>query len=98
MGAASIPSERTMTAAARAGTPPAHSSRISKTQLARRLQEARAALSSCNLCERRCGIDRTRGESAPCRLNADTFTFRRYLSLTDELEIIPSLRVYLAGC
>ena len=66
--------------------------------IALRLEEARAALSSCQLCEWRCGVDRTKGEPAPCRLNADTYIFRRYVSLTDELEIIPTLRAYFSGC
>lgn len=71
---------------------------VCKAELVRRLEQARASLRECQLCEWRCGIDRTRGETAPCRLDARTFVFRSYLSLTDEVEIIPTFRVYLAGC
>ena len=87
-----------MTVSATAGAESDCVPRVSKGELVRRLEEARSALACCHLCEWRCGIDRTSGEPAPCRLGSDTYTFRRYLSLTDEIEIVPTLRVYLAGC
>lgn len=87
-----------MTVSAMAGTGSDCVPLVSKGELVRRLAEARSALTSCHLCEWHCGIDRTSGEHAPCRLGSDTYTFRRYVSLTDEIEIVPTLRVYLAGC
>lgn len=98
MGAALFGKGLTMTVSATAGTESTHISPVPRGELARRLSEARSALKSCNLCEWRCGINRTKGEPAPCCLSAETYTFRRYLSLTDEMEIVPTLRVYLAGC
>lgn len=55
-------------------------------------------LADCRLCEWRCGANRLTGERAPCRLGADTYIFQQYVSLTEEPEVVPALRVYLAGC
>jgi putative pyruvate formate lyase activating enzyme len=66
--------------------------------LAAKIQRARAMLTECNICEWRCGVDRTRGEPAPCRLGAETHVFNQYLSLTEESEVRPAIRVYLGGC
>ncbi len=66
--------------------------------LSSRILRAREMLTNCRMCEWRCGVDRTRGEAAPCRLNADTYVFNQYLSLTEESEVRPALRVYFGGC
>ncbi len=55
-------------------------------------------LKHCELCEWRCGVDRTSGERGPCGLGAETRVVQHYVSVTEEAEIIPALRVYLAGC
>lgn len=65
---------------------------------AARIAASRELLRECMMCEWRCGVDRTRGERAPCRLGDETFVFNQYLSLTEEREILPALRVYLGGC
>lgn len=62
------------------------------------MNEARKSLKHCTLCEWRCGIDRTAGVSAPCKLGTETFTFKRYVSYGDEVELVPAYRVYLSGC
>ncbi|HWL94563.1 MAG TPA: radical SAM protein [Phycisphaerae bacterium] len=61
-------------------------------------ERSRQLLVNCGMCEWRCGADRTRGESAPCHLGTETFVFNQYLSLTEEPEVRPALRVYLGGC
>jgi putative pyruvate formate lyase activating enzyme len=63
-----------------------------------RMQTAQALLRSCKICEHRCGVDRLAGERGKCRLTADSFVFRSYVSVTEEAEVIPALRVYFAGC
>jgi putative pyruvate formate lyase activating enzyme len=55
-------------------------------------------LRSCSLCERRCGVDRTAGERAPCGLGEETWCFKRHVSFAEELELLPSYMVYLGGC
>lgn len=55
-------------------------------------------LRRCAMCELRCGADRLGGEAAPCGLGARSHTFKRHLSLAEELELLPSYMVYLGGC
>jgi putative pyruvate formate lyase activating enzyme len=50
------------------------------------------------LCERRCGVDRLAGERAPCGLDAETWCFKRHMSLAEEPELLPSYMVYLGAC
>lgn len=59
---------------------------------------ARAMLRSCAVCELRCGVDRTRNEPCPCHLGADTYQYKRYISLNEESSLAPALRVFLGGC
>ena len=72
--------------------------RPSPDELRARAARARATLRACDLCELRCGIDRTAGERAPCGLAAESRTFKRHVSYAEELELIPSYMVYLGGC
>ncbi len=66
--------------------------------LAERLDRSLRVLEHCRLCELRCGANRLAGEPAPCHLGDQTFCFKSYLSLTDEPELVPSLRIHLGGC
>src|SRR5262249_13080683 len=67
-------------------------------ELGPRIGHARQMLRECTMCEWRCGADRTRGEATPCRLGVETHVFKHYISLTEEPEVRPALRVYLGGC
>src|SRR5262245_2187186 len=60
-----------------------------------RVETARAMLEHCQMCEWRCGVSRTRGASVPCKLGAESYVFGQYLSLTEEPEVVPALRIYL---
>lgn len=71
---------------------------VSARDLAERAVQIRESLKRCELCEWRCGIDRTRTHSAPCHLGTDTHVFCQYLSLTEEPEVVPALRIYFGGC
>lgn len=55
-------------------------------------------LSSCELCEIRCGANRTAGERAPCGLGTQSWCFKRHISYAEEMELIPSYMVYMGGC
>jgi putative pyruvate formate lyase activating enzyme len=63
-----------------------------------RAKQARAALSSCKLCPRRCGVDRTRGEKGYCRLDDTVRCFREMLYCGEERELVPSHQIHFAGC
>lgn len=72
--------------------------RIASDELFRRAHTARAMLRHCQLCELRCGIDRTAGQKGPCQLDDQTWCFKRHVSFAEELELLPSYMVYLGGC
>lgn len=55
-------------------------------------------LSSCRLCERRCGVNRLEGETGFCRVGKDFRIFGCHLHWGEEPELIPSGTVFLAGC
>ena len=70
----------------------------SRPELLRRAAVARGLLSSCTLCERRCGINRLKGEPTPCGLGDQTWCFKRHTSYAEEVDLLPSYMVYLGGC
>jgi len=70
---------------------------ITRTALVR-LQEARSSLRHCEFCERRCGVDRLHGEQGFCGLGYDTMCFKKHISYAEEVHLLPSLRLYFAGC
>lgn len=63
-----------------------------------RARAAKAMLTCCTLCEWRCGVDRTKNEPCPCRLGAETYVYKRYVSVHEDVSLTPALRVFLAGC
>lgn len=65
---------------------------------AERMRVAEEMLRKCNMCELRCGINRAAGERGRCRLAAESRAYKRYVSLNEELELVPALRVFLGGC
>ncbi|MCX5688439.1 MAG: radical SAM protein [Planctomycetota bacterium] len=67
-------------------------------EIARRASVAAGMLRSCELCERRCRVDRTKGERAPCGLGVQTSCFKRHVSYAEEAMLLPSYMVYLAAC
>lgn len=71
---------------------------MSAEELRERAERVRGSLGACSLCERRCGVDRLKGERAPCGLGADSFIFKRHVSYAEEIELLPSYMVYFAGC
>lgn len=64
----------------------------------RRIEAARGHARACDLCERRCGVDRLSGERGYCGLGAGARVFNELLHFGEELELIPSHAVYLTGC
>lgn len=62
------------------------------------LLRIRTMLSSCSLCEHRCACDRAGDPVGRCRLGLETRVLRQELTLLDDPEWVPALRVYLAGC
>lgn len=77
---------------------PTRVSTLPREEIARRAVRARASIAACNLCERRCGINRLAGEAAPCGLADDTWSFKRHVSYAEEPELLPSYMVYFSAC
>lgn len=66
-----------------------------------RIARTRAAYRACQLCERRCGDDRSRPAAERtnyCGLGAGARMFNELLHFGEEIELIPSHAVYLTGC
>lgn len=63
-----------------------------KAHLARRL------LRGCNLCARRCNVDRARGEIGVCGLGQDAFVAAHFVHIAEEPPINPSLVLNMNGC
>jgi putative pyruvate formate lyase activating enzyme len=59
---------------------------------------AERMLQSCSFCELRCGADRAAGERGPCGLAARAHVYKLYVSLNEEPEYAPALRVFFGGC
>ena len=53
--------------------------------------------SPCYLCERRCGIDRSRGIGA-CRLDLKTYVHSWFHHLGEEAPLVPSGTIFYGGC
>ena len=63
-----------------------------------RMQTARALLASCHFCAHHCGVDRLAGERGLCHAGAEPRCFSAQVEVADELELIPTFAVALAGC
>jgi putative pyruvate formate lyase activating enzyme len=63
-----------------------------KVELGQRL------LGPCRLCWLRCPVDRRSGETGVCRLGAGLRPYQDFVHLGEELELIPTQAVFLAGC
>jgi putative pyruvate formate lyase activating enzyme len=71
------------------------------TNIDDRIARTAAAYRSCNVCERRCGVDRFTAAGAAegyCGLGAGGRIFEEVLHFGEEHELIPSHAVYLTGC
>lgn len=69
-----------------------------RPDIATRAREARRMLTACNLCPRRCGVNRLEGEIGYCGLDGGAYWFREMIHYGQEMEVIPSHSIYLAGC
>ena len=51
----------------------------------------------CNFCERRCGVDRSKGELGFCRVK-ETRIASEFLHFGEEPELVPSHTIFFSGC
>jgi len=55
-------------------------------------------LRNCHFCERRCGIDRSKGEIGVCRVGQETIVSSAFLHTGEESVLVPSGTIFFAGC
>jgi putative pyruvate formate lyase activating enzyme len=59
---------------------------------------AEKLLAPCRLCELRCPVDRTKGETGRCGLGTGLRVYRDIVHLGEEVELLPTHTLWLAGC
>ncbi len=67
------------------------------TLLGLKAELARRTLKKCDLCERRCGVDRTREERGHCGV-LDARICSEFLHMGEEPDLVPSYTIFFAGC
>lgn len=55
-------------------------------------------LSSCNFCERQCGVDRVAGKKGSCGVGIEPRVCSAFLHWGEESPIVPSGTIFFAGC
>jgi len=63
-----------------------------KVELALRL------VRGCRLCERRCGVDRTKGERGACKLDDKSYVASYFLHIGEEAPLVPSGTIFFTSC
>lgn len=69
----------------------------STTLLDLKAELARRTLKSCDLCERRCGVDRTAEEKGHCGV-LEARVCSEFLHMGEEPDLVPSYTIFFAGC
>ncbi len=62
-----------------------------------KLERAGAMLRHCGFCERRCGVDRSKGERGHCGV-LNTRISAEFLHMGEETDLIPSHTIFFTGC
>jgi putative pyruvate formate lyase activating enzyme len=65
---------------------------------ASRIEGTGASLAHCEVCARRCGVDRRRGPAGICGAASAPRIFSAQMEVGDELELIPAFAIALSGC
>jgi len=60
--------------------------------------QALALLEKCELCPRKCGVNRLRGETGFCKTPDEGFVWRELVNCYEESSLNPSHQIYFAGC
>ena len=63
-----------------------------------KVEIVRRMLSECQLCGKRCGVDRLNGQLGACLLGTEGMVAEHFVQIAEEAPINPSLMIHLAGC
>jgi len=66
--------------------------------LDKKIKQVKEILKSCELCERKCRVDRTKGKLGFCRASLKWKVFGAHTHMGEEDELIPSATLFMAGC
>jgi putative pyruvate formate lyase activating enzyme len=67
-------------------------------RLPEKAAKARRILKKCELCERKCGIDRTAGEKGFCGVGDRPRVFGAHAHFGEEPDLVPSATIFFSGC
>ncbi|MBU1180302.1 radical SAM protein [Patescibacteria group bacterium] len=70
----------------------------SETHLDYKIEQALGMLKGCNLCERKCGADRTESELGFCRVSGQMSVSGSYIGCNDLSLLCPSYDIFFLGC
>jgi len=63
-----------------------------------KIELAKRMVSPCALCERRCGVERLKGERGACGLDATVRVASAFLHMGEEAPLVPSGTIFFTGC
>lgn len=63
-----------------------------------KVELSKKMLSSCCLCERRCGADRLEGDKGYCGVGFPSRYSSDFLHMGEEIELVPSHTIFFSGC
>lgn len=72
--------------------------RFKSADLDRKIKQVGKILESCELCERKCRINRAEGKLGFCRVGTEWRIFGAHSHFGEESELVPSGTIFLAGC
>ncbi len=63
-----------------------------------KLELAKRMLAKCEFCERKCGVDRAKGEKGFCGLGSKSFLSSEFIHNGEEASVVPSHTFFFIGC
>ncbi len=75
-----------------------HKSSLGVSLLDLKIELAQRMMHECSLCERRCGANRSDGETGFCGVGADSHYFFEQILWGEESPLIPSHEIFFSGC
>ncbi len=67
------------------------------TDLEKKIESARRIMQNCHFCERRCGVNRMKGERGYCGVLKAKIS-SEFIHLGEEPELVPSYTIFFSGC
>lgn len=66
--------------------------------LEKKINETKKILEHCELCERKCGVNRLTGEKGFCGVGINPRVFGAHAHYGEERELVPSATIFFSGC